>query len=49
MPIDRLPRDIAGFIVRHIRSVERAAIGRRTSENEIDLLAILAPKGRTHA
>jgi aminoglycoside phosphotransferase (APT) family kinase protein len=31
------------------RSVERAAIGRRTSENEIDLLAILAPEGRSHA
>ncbi|WP_293675739.1 phosphotransferase family protein [uncultured Phenylobacterium sp.] len=31
------------------RSVERAAIGRRTSENEIDLLAILAPEGRAHA
>lgn len=28
------------------RSVERAAIGRRTSENEIDLMAILAPEGR---
>lgn len=27
------------------RSVERAAIGRRTSETEIDLLAILAPPG----
>ncbi len=32
------------------RSVERAAIGRRTSETEIDLLAILAPReGLAHA
>lgn len=32
------------------RSVERAAIGRRSSETDIDLLAILAPReGRTHA
>jgi aminoglycoside phosphotransferase (APT) family kinase protein len=32
------------------RSVERAAIGRRASETEIDLLAMLAPRGgRTHA
>jgi aminoglycoside phosphotransferase (APT) family kinase protein len=28
------------------RSVEKAAIGRRASETEIDLLAILAPRGR---
>jgi hypothetical protein len=26
--------------------VEKAAIGRRASETEIDLLAILAPRGR---
>ncbi len=32
------------------RSVERAAIGRRASETEIDLLAMLAPlRGRAHA
>jgi aminoglycoside phosphotransferase (APT) family kinase protein len=31
------------------RSVERAAIGRRASETEIDLLAQLAPRGRLHA
>lgn len=32
------------------RSVERAAIGRRASETDLDLLAILAPReGRTHA
>lgn len=32
------------------RSVERAAIGRRASETEIDLLAMLAPRGgRIHA
>lgn len=31
------------------RSVERAAIGRRSSETEIDLLAILAPRGIPHA
>lgn len=31
------------------RSVERAAIGRRASETEIDLLAILAPRGTPHA
>lgn len=32
------------------RSVERAAIGRRASETEIDLMAMLAPlEGRTHA
>jgi aminoglycoside phosphotransferase (APT) family kinase protein len=31
------------------RSVERAAIGRRASETEIDLLALLAPKARLHA
>jgi aminoglycoside phosphotransferase (APT) family kinase protein len=30
-------------------SVERAAIGRRASETEIDLLALLAPKGTLHA
>jgi hypothetical protein len=27
------------------RSVERAAIGRRASETEIDLLTMLAPRG----
>jgi aminoglycoside phosphotransferase (APT) family kinase protein len=32
------------------RSVEKAAIGRRVSETEIDLLAMLAPRqGRLHA
>jgi aminoglycoside phosphotransferase (APT) family kinase protein len=31
------------------RSVERAAIGRRASETEIDLLALLAPKDSLHA
>jgi aminoglycoside phosphotransferase (APT) family kinase protein len=31
------------------RSVERAAIGRRTSETEIDLVATLAPQGGRHA
>ena len=31
------------------RSVEKAAISRRASEVEIDLLAILAPRGRPHA
>jgi aminoglycoside phosphotransferase (APT) family kinase protein len=31
------------------RSVERAAIGRRASETEIDLLNMLAPEGRAHA
>lgn len=32
------------------RSVERAAIGRRATETEIDLLSMLAPRGgRTHA
>jgi aminoglycoside phosphotransferase (APT) family kinase protein len=32
------------------RSVERAAIGRRASETDIDLLSILAPQGaRVHA
>jgi aminoglycoside phosphotransferase (APT) family kinase protein len=32
------------------RSVERAAIGRRASETEIDLMAMLAPRGgRPHA
>jgi aminoglycoside phosphotransferase (APT) family kinase protein len=31
------------------RSVEKAAIGRRASETEIDLLAMLAPRGRAHA
>ncbi len=32
------------------RSVERAAIGRRASETEIDLMAMLAPlRGRSHA
>ena len=31
------------------RSVERAAIGRRASETEIDLLAMLSPRGRPHA
>jgi len=27
------------------RSVERAAIGRRVSETELDLLGLLAPRG----
>lgn len=31
----------------HIRSVERAAIGRRVSETEIDLLRLIAPRNKT--
>ena len=31
------------------RDVEKAAIGRRASEAEIDLLALLAPEGALHA
>ena len=31
------------------RDVEKAAIGRRASESEIDLLALLAPHGDDHA
>ncbi len=41
---------MAGEFQRGDRSVEKAAIGRRTSETAIDLLAMLAPRqGQSHA
>jgi hypothetical protein len=40
---------MARYFVAGDRSFERAAMGRRASETEIDLLNMLAPEGRDHA